>query len=302
MTSISLPLCAVIVAFNPDDKFIERLIRISNNCDFIIIIDNSLIPWSLTDNNRSELFDKVHLISNHKNLGIGKALNQGIQCAHEMGYKQVITFDQDTIISDNLRDSLNMIITELGDTLAIIGCNYWNTNKNKLRHRCENSEEHVSRCKTVITSGMLLTKQVIDKIGFFREGFFIDSVDHEYCLRARQAGINVYHSCGPLMHHSIGLKPSTAFNPVLAFNHVPVRKYYMTRNILVTIAEYWKTEPLWGGKQILRLMVELLSIILFEAQKKAKLKATWLGIKDAFQHKMGKIDDSYLLGMDGSEN
>lgn len=292
---VGLTLCAVVVAYHPDAEFKQRLQRIKRICDDIVVVDNSAELVSQHPTQQNEFWqDDVDLIQNTRNVGIAAALNQGISHAGKKGYEWFIMFDQDTIITLELGNTLRQIVSDAHDTLAIIGCNYWNTHKNSLRYQCNKNNLSYAESKTVITSGMLIHADLIDRIGPFREDYFIDSVDHEFCLRARKMGHKVYHSCAPLMQHSIGKQPAQKrWAPVVAFDHAPTRKYYMARNTLVTISIYWRSEPLWASKQIFRLIAELLSILLFETQKYDKLRATWVGIKHALQGKMGAIKSSH---------
>lgn len=69
-------------------------------------------------------------------------------------------------------------------TQVLIGGNYWNTHAQ--RHFLHARRALLFReRKTLITSGMLIPLSLFGKIGMFREDYFIDSVDHEFCLRAR---------------------------------------------------------------------------------------------------------------------
>src|SRR4030095_5315976 len=58
--------------------------------------------------------------------------------------------------------------------------------------------------RTVITSGTLLSLNAYDAIGRFRDDFFIDGIDHEYCLRARAKRYRILLMLAPLLVHSIG--------------------------------------------------------------------------------------------------
>ncbi len=126
-------------------------------------------------------------------------------------------------------------------------------------------------------------------IGSFREDYFIDSVDHEYCLRARSNNFSVVISCENLMSHSIGTSASRS-SRFQAFEHPPIRKYYIARNTLVTLKDYFTREPAWAMRQLLRLAIELASIILFERDKKNKTYAVVRGIRDGIKNKMGRCE------------
>ncbi len=143
--------------------------------------------------------------------------------------------------------------------------------------------------RTVITSGTLMSLELFKNIGGFREDYFIDSIDHEYCLRARANGYPVVMSCKTLMSHSIG-RPGPRGGHFLAFDHPPVRKYYMARNTLVTLKTYFWREPAWAVRQLARLIVEFLSIVFVEGDKRNKGHAFFWGLVDAVRNKMGRCE------------
>ena len=78
-------------------------------------------------------------------------------------------------------------------------------------------------------------------IGAFREEFFIDSVDYDYCLRARSRGFRVIKLCRVGMIHSLGEAEQNDIGPLKVYttNHNPMRRYYMFRNSTVLAREYF---------------------------------------------------------------
>jgi len=53
-------------------------------------------------------------------------------------------------------------------------------------------------------SGSLLSLMAFKEIGPFREEFFIDSIDADYCLRLRKKGYKIIVACQAQMKHSVG--------------------------------------------------------------------------------------------------
>ncbi len=290
----SYPLCAVIVTFNPDMDFIERLMNAKEIFDEVVVVNNSLESILNITKRDSPLGKGVHLVENHENIGVAKALNKGLKYAFGLGYEQVVTFDQDTQVFFSFRDWCNSLFLHFGNKSILVGANYRDINKSRDRYKCKKQEGFLKECTTVITSGMVVSKQVVERIGWFREDYFIDSIDHEYCLRARKAGIKVYCGCRSVMSHSIGDRKVNKFVPVLAYSHSSIRKYYMTRNTLATIKCYWKEEPIWSIKQLLRIVVELISVIVSDKNKKLKIEAMFLGGRHAINNKMGGVIPEYL--------
>jgi rhamnosyltransferase len=154
--------------------------------------------------------------------------------------------------------------------------------------------------KTVITSGTLVDAPFARSIGGLREDYFIDQLDHEFCLRARAHGGRVVISREPLMEHSVG-EAGGAWLPWVGPlpKHSPVRKYYVARNSLVTIARYWRTEPDWCLRRATRLLVGLPLMAVLERQRIAKVRAFFAGITDALRGRMGPCRHGWLLRSGG---
>ena len=275
---------AVIVLFNPASDFFDYLQRISKLFQRIVLVDNSTVNVDFDIHS----YTNVQVVANHKNMGIAKALNQGLEVSFASGANYVITFDQDTRVSD---EYLDFVVDNLNHSLlekSVVGSGYkspYQTAVGAVQAAADDSNFIWAKCTTVITSGMIISKPVYNRVGTFRDDYFIDSVDQEYCLRARKSGLVVVNSKVPIMEHKVG--ESVSFVP----EHSPFRKYYIFRNVLVTVKIYWAVEPMWAVKQLVRLITAFGSVVLFEKQKKAKLANMLLGVSHAFSGRMGTKDD-----------
>ncbi len=282
--------CGVVVTFFPDDKFETNFSLIVQQIPNVVIVDNSAAVDVQHRLEKLVAQYNTKLVKNSKNLGIGEGLNQGIDYAKEVGAKWLFCFDQDSAVKANYFDVMNRASSLLLSERFILGCNYLNTKNNRPRHtrRYSKGLNGLIVKKTVITSGMLIPLSLVDAIGYFRADYFIDSVDHEYCLRARKNGCKVLLTSEVGLYHEIGLN-QTESKPLVSVvpQHSPLRKYYMTRNTLVTSKNYWHEEKLWGIKQVVRIVIELISVLLFEDSKREKLRAMVSGIRDAMRGRLG---------------
>jgi rhamnosyltransferase len=59
--------------------------------------------------------------------------------------------------------------------------------------------------ESAMTSGNLVKTSIFAEVGFFAEDFFIDYVDHEFCLRCNQRGYVILQSCRSVLAHSLGM-------------------------------------------------------------------------------------------------
>lgn len=237
-------ICAIIVTYHPDALFHERVLAISTQVGNVIIVDNG------SNNNAIKMLQEINqtqsisIIFNNENLGIARALNIGISLARINGYQFAILFDQDSEANKDLAINLCKIYSTHPNTekIALIGTNYNNVLKSSGKNPIQrlNSGNEWNEVKRVITSGSLLSLAAYDKIGPFREDFFIDLVDIEYCMRARKFGYIILKSNMVLMSHSIGYpsKHLLLGKTIWATNHAPIRRYYYARNYVAIQREY----------------------------------------------------------------
>lgn len=252
--------CAIVVSYNAEKLFFEHLTLIDAQFAAVVIIDNgSAIDFQSLLQQFSKENSSITVIQNSRNLGIATALNQGIRYAKARQFDWVITFDQDTVVMPELLSELTTLYNQATIKPALIGCNYFHVTLNRPAVSLSKFADAVER-KTLITSGTLFQIQVFDAIGYFRDDYFIDSVDHEFCLRARNHGFRLLMSTKVLIRHSIG-RINTYHRPALFKipEHSALRKYYITRNCFTTVFDYYRTEPVWCVKQFFRLSLELIT-------------------------------------------
>ncbi|GAA3318339.1 hypothetical protein GCM10020331_020710 [Ectobacillus funiculus] len=93
---------SIMVTYNPDSDVVENAKSIVQSCAKLIIIDNGSNPDSKVYLQELEKEQKTTIIWNKENVGLGRALNQGIQFilnAEELRHvKWIATFDQDSTV------------------------------------------------------------------------------------------------------------------------------------------------------------------------------------------------------------
>lgn len=288
--------CAVIVTFLPDEGFSNRLTRVKNQFQLVIIVDNGSQPAVFPDS--LYMAQHIRVIANQENIGIASALNQGVNLAMQEGYGWVVTLDQDTILAEGMLATLLDVYHKSGRDNVMIGSNYWDEHRGRNFIQCADAEIAFQERKTLITSGTLVPLSLFNNIGFFREDYFVDSVDHEFCLRARAHGCRILISCRPVMRHSIGahVENASRLRKFMSFNHSPSRKYYIARNTVATVRAYLFQEPMWSMRQGWRLLSDFASILLFESEKFKKSIAFMVGIEHGITGKMGSIEKAWPGG------
>jgi rhamnosyltransferase len=278
-------LCAIVTSYNPDQGFGERLNQIFPQVDKIVIVDNNSDSASLALLRNIASNFKTHILYNSSNLGVATALNQGVNWAKDNNFEWVIFFDQDTLVVKNLVETLfNSYQTALTEgKIGLIGAGYSDFKyRNISVPNSSQAKNTFKEVKFIITSGSLMEISVFNKIGPFMDDLFIDSVDIEYCLRARAKGYKVIQLDEVLMSHSIGSSTRHKFiwKMTDTSNHTPLRRYYMMRNSIIVAKKYFFKYPLWIIESLFSRIVSTMKICFFEKQKIIKLKLSILGAFD----------------------
>lgn len=278
---------AVVVTYQPDLGVTARLAGIASQFASVIVVDNHS-----DDEIRAVLRelaaggDNVHLIANEENLGLAAALNQGCRHAEERGAGWVVMFDQDSLPAADL---LVCLAAEWDrhherDRIGLVGVNFRTASGRTLLPEGTG----LADARTVITSGSLLNLAAWRQAGPFREDFFIDEVDHEYALRLRRQGWLVKVTRRVLLDHDLGSpRRRQAWQPIVS-HHSALRRYYMVRNRLLLAREHLGVDPRFVCGQLARSLRESATILLFEPEKKAKLRAMSLGLLDGIRGRAGR--------------
>ncbi|MBI3875963.1 MAG: glycosyltransferase family 2 protein [Verrucomicrobia bacterium] len=287
-------ICAIVVTFNPPPDVAANVAALLPQVDALVIVDNASRPAAkvLLEPLRAEA--KVNFIFNAENLGIGAALNQGVRFAQERGFEWIASFDQDSRApADYLRTLLDARAAfPQPERVAVVAPRYRDNAAGTLHSFAYGrppEHELFAVVRTTITSGNLLPAKLFAAAGFFREDFFIDYVDHEFCLRCRRAGWVILEARRAMLDHRLGAPTRHKFlwmRPQV-FNRSPARHYYIARNRLMTYRLHGGLDWAWMLRDAKEFLRETAKLILLEADKGPKLRALGQGIWHAVTGRLG---------------
>ncbi len=285
--------CVAVVTYHPDSGLPDRLARLVPQVGATVIIDNGSNEVCLAMLRAVTAADGIALFDNGKNLGIARALNIGVEYALSRGFSWALLMDQDSQVDDDMVEQLLAAQASFPDVeqLAIVGSRYRDTSGRVVDTiKIDSHGELWEEVRSVITSGSLLSLDAYRVIGPFRDDFFIDYVDEEYCLRARARGYHVIETRRPLMSHSVGsqTRHRVAGKTRWTTNHSPDRRYYIARNNTVLLREYGTSGGgSWRLKSIARCLRSCKRIALYEQDKCQKIRAVGQGWLDGMRGRMG---------------
>lgn len=223
-------------------------------------------------------------LSNGGNRGIAAALNTGYERAIADGAEWIISFDQDSCISTSLLKEFLRICEACpipGVGIFAPYPNYGNDAPNKYIV--------YEKRNTVITSGMLMHKDTYLQTGRFRDEFFIDLVDDDYCLRVKRQGKEIVLVHAIEMKHSLGNGFVTT--PILHhrfIEHSALRHYYIVRNTLVLIRDYPEQQAYYRRQ----LSKRIKRLLLYDRNDKwSKIRMCIRAYADYRHRKMNPLDE-----------
>jgi rhamnosyltransferase len=291
--SLNNDVCGVLVTYHPDSEFPFRLDEILQQLAAVIVVDDGSADAQLEVLRDVAREKRVALVLNGANVGLARALNVGLEHAAALGYSWAVLLDQDTHIDRDLVATLVAVRDNLPDSsrVAVIGAGFREKHRRSPKiARLENRGNEWQEVDTVISSGSLLSLEAYTRIGPFREDFFIDHVDTEYCARARSLGFRIVRTLRPLMTHSIG-KPTQhrlLWMKKWTSNHSADRRYYITRNHTVLLRERDGSVPgLWALRGLLTGLNACKRIALYEEGKLEKITAVICGWRDGLRGRLG---------------
>lgn len=179
--------------------------------------DNKVILINNTKDDLSEItkiIPNTHLINNQENLGFAKGVNQGISYAmKDKNTSHFFLMNNDLILSSGSFNQLLLTFNKfpssgiVSPVLHHSGGYDWGGKYNKwsgmVKHKnWENKPKTVQTVQHVAGAAMLISREVIIKIGMLDERFFLYFEDLDFCLRARGAGFTIHINPDVIADHA----------------------------------------------------------------------------------------------------
>lgn len=304
--------CIIIVNYNGAKDTVECVKSLEKNLysNFkIIIIDNN----SSDDSEKvlKELADDntIFFIQAKENNGFSAGNNIGIEKAKELGASFFLLLNNDTIVLDSFLTSLVSAYYELGIEKAVFSglilyekakdviwyaggkfdkytaiCKHDFINQRISDHRLERKEvSFISGCE------MFCPIEVVEKVGYFDDEYFLYAEDVDYCCRLLMNGYKLFFEPSSVIFHKVSA--STSKIPL-------INQYYSVRNRRILIH---KNIPF--PKKILALLISDIQTLYRLARRKLSWNCVKYGIIDYYSGKTGKCErvfsetDSFILKM-----
>jgi rhamnosyltransferase len=277
-----LVITAVVTAYHPDDRLSAVIDTALKSCADVVVVDNTPTDSS---SRTDELTDaRVRVLRSGRNGGLAGALNAAV-LALSPEAEAILVLDQDSVLPPGLVPALAAHLADPG--IGVIAPTPVDAVDGSAYDRFAPTGGMLVDRDAVITSGMLVRRSVLDMAGGFRDDFFVDWVDNDFCLRLRRNGVRIVQDTATLLPHSIGDRREhrVAGLTIRVLRYSPWRHYWITRNGIVMIREHLTRNPRWVLQAALYLGRQALTTTVLEPSRAANLKAILRGVRDGLTNR-----------------
>lgn len=275
-------IAAVVTAYHPDDRLLAVVGSVQDSCAQIIVVDNT--PEGAPSAADAIGAETATVLRSGVNRGLAHALNLGVS---RLGrdIEAVIFLDQDSVLAPDVVPRLAEHLADPGIGIATPAP--WDLVHERFYETFSGRHGDVADRAISITSGMLIRRSLLERVGEFREDFFVDYADLEYSLRVRRTGARIVQDKRLKLPHSIGERRTHRFLGLrVAVTHkAPWRDYWQVRNGLITVREQGRFSPAWAATAVLYLGRAAVQAVLFEDDRPAHARAVLRGVRDAVTRK-----------------
>jgi rhamnosyltransferase len=152
----------------------------------------------------------VECLGDGTNVGLGRAYNEAARAAGEAGCDLLLLFDEDSTPRPGMPGRLAGALDRAGGRIALVGPRPHTVDiagGYKLPPAAKDRAAlppDLRDLAFLISSGSLIDLAALAEIGPFREDFFIDGIDIEWCFRARARGFRTVMAMDEGMPHRLG--------------------------------------------------------------------------------------------------
>lgn len=280
-------LAAVFVSYHCTAALLRNVTEMLKQVAFVVVVDNGSPPASEGTLAAIEHLPGASVIRMHENAGIAKALNVGMQAVSDAGYEWALTMDQDSEPGEGMAAALLADLAEARQNVGIIAPMMIDAADDSIIQGWVATAELGTLARPIdvcMTSGALTSTQVWARVGGFNEPYFIDYVDHEFCLRCHDVGAAVLQSLRASIRHNLGKREPHRLGQrtFFATHHSAWRRYFITRNRLHLWSAFWRRHRPYVLKDMRALLTETFKIVAVEDHKLAKIRAMARGAVHAF--------------------
>ena len=207
--------------------------------------------------------DFIRVIENDKNYGFAKGCNIGMADALKRGTDYALLLNNDTIVAPDFLDEMMKVVLSDGNIGIAGGKIYLYGERDRVwfagglvkiggeRIPFRQAEkdlgqfEEVVECGWIIGCLMLISRDVIEKVGMFDEKFFFGGEDLDLCMKAEHAGYRIVWVPKCKIWHKEFLSSADKQQRILS---LPMFYFFEECKVKTTVYEYVRSrtvKELW---------------------------------------------------------
>lgn len=282
-----LKTACVVVLYRPGDETLNRCLSYLDYFSKVYVFDN-------TSEAAPAWFSGCQGICyrhRRRNLGIAAALN--LLCAEALqdGAEWALTLDQDSLFSgSNFAEYVRAFNASCGlQNTAVFAAKHTPREKNA----APSSKPELCEIDAVMSSGNIISLPYWNASGRFNEDLFIDTVDHDFCLRLRRRGLKIRQFANRYILHQAGKRIACqGIGGAFRTEHAPERLYYILRNNLRLWKEYGREFPEFiNGRKKHFFRKRLIWTLFYEKDKLLRLGYLFKGLRDYAAGRYGALNE-----------
>lgn len=208
----------------------------------IVVVDNASTDDSLADiKEHWGQNEQVSILELDENYGFSRANNEGIKWSIEQGIHLFLLLNNDTEIEPYAIERMFNIQKEKGsivvpkvlyadkpDVIWCAGGEFSRVIKKPIQKGINQADtgqfDNSGYCGFANGCCLMISSEIIDRIGLLDESFFLYYEDTEYSLRAQKNDVKIWYCAEAIVFHKV--------NGSTKGNEKPANAYYITRNWL----------------------------------------------------------------------
>jgi GT2 family glycosyltransferase len=216
------------------------------------------------------LLKNTIVIRSKENLGFSGGCNLAISDAVLKNFKYILLLNNDTTVEPNFLTALVSAIEKNSHVGAVSGKIYshyqrdfvWSAGgayhrKTGLIEQFSGQDSEIFNHEKEISFAtaccMLINRDVVNKVGFLDESYFMYSEDTDYCIRILDKGFKIIYTPNAIIYHkisaSLGIRSSIVQKYMIRNNLYLIKKYSSNRGIGYINLSYQMIKHILKGRR-----------------------------------------------------
>lgn len=228
--------------------------------DFVLLVIDNASSDGTADYLRALNMPNVRILLNNKNVGFGRACNQGIEIARKLGAEHITFLNNDTQFDSGLFGGMVATLRETGaDALSPLITYYdkpdhvwyvtssfrWSRGMIPLhdhfrRHRSEIPSNRLQWTEFATGCCLILPMYVFDVLSGFDDRYFVYWEDTDLCMDLKRHGMKLVVDTQLVLQHKVSISTGGQFSDFTIFQFTRghmmfARKYFGTTKTLAML-------------------------------------------------------------------